>query len=239
MGSISAFPTTRWSTVLAARDSAAPDFQIALGRLCEAYWPPLYGFVRRQGFGPEEARDLVQGYFALLLERNYLGGVCPERGRFRSFLLVSMKHFLADERDRSRARKRLPMRGLFSIDSGRAEAELDLPDTGLLDPEQVYERHWARTLLERALARLGEEAASEGHRDRFERLRLYLADGEDGGSYRQAADALGLSEGAVKTAVYRFRRRLVELVREEVEHTVVHPEEVDAELRHLLSSLAN
>lgn len=228
------FPTTHWSAVLAAADGGGARSGAALAELCEAYWPPLYAFVRRQGVGADDARDLVQGYFTLLLEKRYLGDVHPERGRFRSFLLVSMKHFVSNERDRQRARKRAPAERLLSIDTEEAEDRLRLSVTSQLDPEQVFEQRWALTLLERALARLGEEATADGTRERFERLRGFLTDGDGTCSYHQVAEALGTSEGAVKTAVYRLRQRFGELLRDEVARTVVRHEEVDGELRHLL-----
>jgi RNA polymerase sigma-70 factor (ECF subfamily) len=234
------FPTTHWSAVLAAADSRDPRSPFALSEICEAYWRPLYAFVRRQGADADEAGDLVQGYFARLLEKNYLGDVRRDRGRFRAFLLVSLKHYLANERDRSRARKRSPRERLLSIDAEQTEERLRIALADTADPEQLFERQWALTLLERALDRLGEEAESAGAKGRFERLKGFLTENDGAAaSYQEVAAELATTEGAVKTAVYRLRRRFGELLRDEVAGTVVHPDEVDAEIRHLLRSLAS
>lgn len=232
------FPPTDWDAVRVAalaRDTLGRD---ALAELCETYWTPLYAFVRRQGVGVEEARDLTQSYFELLLEKSFLKEVKPERGRFRAFLLASLKHFLSNHRDHERAKKRAPARRVLSLDTEQAEERLRLASTHHLDPEQVYEQRWALTLLERALQRLEAESAGDAEsRLRFEKLRAFLTSGEPCPSYEKVAAELGLREGAVKTAVYRLRRRFGEILRAEVAKTVVHPEEVDEELRHLLLSL--
>jgi RNA polymerase sigma factor (sigma-70 family) len=233
------FPTTHWSVVLAAKDDRESGAGAALEDLCSAYWPPVYAFIRRQGVDAEAARDLTQGYFARLLEKRYLDDVHPDRGRFRSFLLVSTKHFLANEWDRSRALKRGGARPPLSIDDEEIEQRLreDLADRR--DPEQLFERRWALTLLDRALRRLGDEATDERSRARFAALRGFLTGGEDAACYSEVALALGIGEGAVKTAVYRLRRRFGELLREEVAQTVADEGQVDDELRHLLRAVAS
>lgn len=238
MAARSDFPSTDWQAVRAAavaRDTRGRD---ALEELCEAYWPPLYAFIRRQGAGAEEALDLTQGFFAQVLEKGWLKEVKPERGRFRAFLLASVKHYLSNQRDHDRARKRMPDRRLVSIDAEELEERLSLVSHRALDAEQLFERRWAQTLLERSLRRLERESAPAAEsKARFAKLRGFLTSGEACTSYPQVAAELGLSEGAVKTAVYRLRLRFGEILREEVALTVVHPEEVDEELRHLLLAL--
>jgi RNA polymerase sigma-70 factor (ECF subfamily) len=230
------FQTTHWSLVLAARDATGIESQEALETLCSAYWFPLYVFIRRQGFPEEEARDLTQGYFARILERRDLEDVRPELGRFRSFLLASVKHFLANQRDRERAKKRSPDRPLLSLDARDAEGRYRVEPSDDLTPEALFERKWALTVLDRASERLGEEWTGPERAVRFEALRGYLTDGA-GPSYRELGERLGMSEEAVKVSVHRLRRRFGELVREEVAATVRDRTEVDAEIRHLLDAL--
>ena len=229
------FSTTSWSLVLAARDGPTTESQEALAGLCEAYWFPLYAFVRRQGFDAEQSRDLTQGYFTALLEKRYLESVEPGAGRFRSFLLVSLKHFLSKEREKARAVKRGGRAQVISLDGHRAEERYAIEPVDRLDPETVFERRWALTVLERAMSRLQREFAEAGKQRRFERLHGFLAGEEPRAPYRQVAAELGMSEGAVREAVRRLRQRFGQLLRQEISDTVADPADVDEEVRHLLS----
>lgn len=231
----SAFPTTAWSVVSKARGGLSTESRSALAALCEAYWPPLYGYARRQGYDVEAARDLTQGYFAVLLEDDYLGDVRLREGRLRAFLLASFRNFLAKERDRSRAQKRGGGTAPLSIDAARAEAWHAAEPVESLTPEAVFERRWALTVLERALDRLRDEAVASGRGPAFERLHGYLTGREPHAPYSEVAAELEMSEGAVKVAVHRLRQRYGKLLREEIAATVAEPEQVESELRHLLS----
>ncbi len=229
------FQTTRWSLVLTARDDARVDSEQALAELCQGYWQPLYAYVRRQGYGVEEARDLTQGYFLRLLEKRFLDDVEPEAGRFRAFLLVSLKHFLSSERER--ALKRGGGKSTISLDAEAAERRYRLEPVDHLTPEKVFERRWAQTVVDRALARLRELFEIDGKLREFELLRPHLIGDAARGSYREMADELNMSEGTVRVTVYRVRRRYGSLLREEVAQTVADPQEVDRELRDLLLAL--
>jgi RNA polymerase sigma factor (sigma-70 family) len=231
------FETTHWSLVLAARTGTSVESRTALEALCGAYWFPLYAFIRRQGYGAEEARDLTQGYFARLVERGDLNDVRPELGRFRSFLLVSVKHFLSNELDRERAKKRAPGTRLVSLDAQTAEYRYRIEPVDTLTPETLFERKWAMTVLERTLARLGEEWSGAEKEKRFEALRSHLSGDAPVSSYWELGEALGMSEDAVKVAVHRLRRRFGELLRDEIAETVRDPSDVDDEIRHLLGAL--
>ena len=226
------FATTRWSVVLAAR-GADPKGRQALSTLCQDYWHPIYAFIRRQGYGAEEARDLTQGYFLLLLEKSVLLDFRPAQGRFRSFLLASVRHFLSDARDRERAAKRgggqapIPLDEAFAEESYRREPHTELT------PEEIFERRWAFTVIDRAVRRLREDSERRGSLARFERLKEFLT-GAGSDSYREAASDLGMTEDAVKAAVHRLRRRYGEMLRREVEETVADPSQVDDEIRDLL-----
>jgi RNA polymerase sigma-70 factor (ECF subfamily) len=231
------FQTTNWSLVLAARGQQSADSRDALAWLCEAYWYPIYAFVRHKGHGAEDARDLTQGYFATLLEKGYLDDVQPEAGRFRSFLFASVSHFLANEHDRARTAKRGGGRVLESLDADAAEEKYRFEPVDHLTPEKVYEKQWALATLGRALARLEEEHASADATVRFQALRPYLTGDDTAAAYRDLAPRLGLTEAAVRQAVRRLRKRYGELLRKEIGQTVAEPAAVDDELRHLLSAL--
>lgn len=232
------FRTTSWSLVLCARNRATPESQQALSRLCEAYWGPLYSYVRRQGYGVDDARDLTQGYFCVLLEKDYLDDVDPRAGRFRWFLLASLKHFLSNERDRERAKKRGGGQVRISLDTDLAETQHRQAFADELTAETLFERRWARTVIERTKGRLGEEFAEKGKRRQFELLRGQLT-GDEANLPRDAtAKELEMSDGAVRVAIHRMRRRFGELLRDEVAQTVADPAEVDDELRHLLRTVA-
>lgn len=230
------FATTQWSVVLAAGLGGNTGSLPALEELCRAYWRPLYAFVRRQGRDPEEARDLTQEFFARLLSRDDLARVAPEKGRFRTFLLTALSHFLANEWNRSHRLKRGGGTVPLSIE-GDAEEWLAREPVHHDTPERAYERRWALTLLEQALASLRAECI-ENHRGAvFEALQGALDGSRSDEGLAIVGERIGLSEGAVKTALHRLRRRYGELLREAVARTVARPEDVEDELRHLLTVL--
>jgi RNA polymerase sigma-70 factor (ECF subfamily) len=233
----SGFPTTAWTVVSRARSGADSEAREALAFLCTAYWLPLYSFARRLGNASDDALDLTQGYFALLIEKEYLSDVQLRQGRFRAFLLTSFRHFISKERDRTRALKRGGGRAPLSIDAAEAEGRYSDEPPGTLDPEALFERRWALTILERAIARLRQEFAEAGRKAELEQLEDYLTGSEPRAPYQDTAERLGTTEGAVKKMVYRLRRRYGQLLREEIGATVVDPAEIDSELRHLLSAV--
>ena len=232
------FATTQWSQVLAARDATGTKSRQALAALCEAYWYPLYAYVRSplcQGHDPDESRDLTQAYFAYLLEKNILEDVEPSKGRFRSFLLASLKHFVANELRKERTLKRGGGTQTLSLDTEAAENRYGLEPVERLTPEQVYEHRWALTVLERAGERLNAEWA-EGERARqFEHLKPHLTGQEPRTGYRELASELGMTQVALRGALHRMRQRFGELIRDEIAGTVANPDEVDDEVRHLLA----
>jgi RNA polymerase sigma-70 factor (ECF subfamily) len=208
---------------------------MALAQLCEAYWYPLYAYVRRQGRTPHDAQDLTQEFFLRLLKKGWLETVERERGRFRSWLLASMKHFLINEWDKARAERRGGGAIVFSVDEPAAEERLRA-EPAEVSAEQLYERRWASTLLDQVLARLRAEMANAGKVALFEALKFCLT-GEQR-RYAEVAGELGLSEGAVKVAVHRLRERYRALIREEIAQTVASPSEIEDELRALLAALS-
>jgi RNA polymerase sigma-70 factor (ECF subfamily) len=230
--------TTSWTQVLAARDAPSSESRLALEALCRVYWYPLYAFVRRQGEGPEDARDLTQAYFAQLLEKGYLDDYDPSRGRFRVFLMASMRNFLSKEREKARAWKRGGRAGVVPLDEVDPEGRYRHEPVDRLDPEQVFERRWALTLLERVLDRLREEQVAAGREKEFGRLKGLLTGEQPKVPYRDVAAELGTSEAAVKASVHRLRQRFGTLLREAIAETVASPQEVDDEVRHLLGTIA-
>lgn len=234
----SSFATTHWSVVVAAAGRPDSHSQEALATLCSIYWYPLYAYVRRQGYSAEEGQDLTQGFFARLLEKNYLQDVKRERGKFRSFLLASLKHFLANERDRVRAQKRGGGSSLIPLDITTAEGRYSLEPSHEMTPEKIFDRRWALTLLDQVLARLREEFASAGKTDHFDRLKIFLT-GEAGIHYRQIAAEMKMKEGAFKVAIHRLRRRYRDLLREEIAQTVADPDDIEAEIRHLFAAISS
>jgi RNA polymerase sigma factor (sigma-70 family) len=230
------FATTHWSLVLAARDRADPGARDALASLCALYWYPLYAYVRRRGRRADEAHDLTQEFFARLLAKDFLAGVDRSKGRFRSFLLAAFNHFLANERDHARAKKRGGGRAVLSLDAADAEGRYRAEPADGLTPENLFERRWALTLLQEVMARLRADYDAKAKGRLFDRLRGFLV-GEKGAGYREVADELGLSEGAVKVAVHRLRQRYRELLHEEIGRTVATPEEIEEEIRELFAAL--
>lgn len=231
------FNTTHWSLVLLAGQTQTPHAAAALDKLCGTYWSPLYAYVRRAGHSPEDAQDLTQEFFARLLEKKYLQFADRERGRFRSFLLKSLQHFLINDWVRGQAQKRGGGQKPLSLDETAAEQSYLLQPADDLSPEALYDQRWALTLLERAIERLGADYTAAGKREVFEQLKGLLLTEGSSESYRERAGPLGLSEGAVKVAVHRLRQRFREAVRAEIARTVATPAEVDEELRCLMAAL--
>jgi RNA polymerase sigma-70 factor (ECF subfamily) len=228
-----AFTTTHWTVVLEAQAESSAA-QEALEKLCRTYWWPLYGYVRRQGHGPEEAQDLTQGFFALLLERKDFAAVRREKGRLRSYLLTSLKNFLAKAKRRELAVKRGEGQALVPLDELLARERADFGPADTLSADRVYERRWAVTLLEQALGRLEDEYRIAGNAPLFEKLKQTLTDEPNRSSQAEIAHQMSMSENAVKQALYRLRQRYRLLLREEIAHTVAVPGDVEEELRHFI-----
>lgn len=231
------FASTHWSVVLLAGQEHSPESAAALETLCRAYWFPLYAFVRREGHGPEAAADLTQDFFTYLLTNKGLAVVDRSKGKFRSFLLASMKHLLANEWDRAHRQKRGGGCEHFSLDTTAAEGRYQLDPPDAETPEKLYERRWAETVLDTVTSRLQAEFAATGMAGRFEVLKLFLLADEEPASYAQTAGQLNLTEGAVRTAIYRMRQRYGELLRAEIAQTVNGPHELEEELRHFVAVL--
>ncbi len=231
------FVTTHWSVVMAAGKGDSRQAADALEQLCRTYWYPLYAYVRRQGHGAQDAEDLIQEFFARFLAKEYFGRADPALGRFRSFLLACLKNFLAEQHRQARRLKRGGGQTIVSWDSRTAEERYGLEPADLATPEQVYDRRWALTLLEAVLARLAGEQAAAGKQEIFAQLKGYLWEETREASYAETAARLNMTQGAVKVAVHRLRRRLRDLLREEVTQTLARGEDVDEELRHLIGAI--
>jgi len=232
------FTTTHWSVVLSAGEGNSQSAAEALERLCRTYWYPLHAFVRRSGYDPESAKDLTQSFFERLIEKDYLKNVDRAKGRFRSFLLAALKHFLANEWDRRQTIRRGGQYRFVGLDERCIEACEQQDAVSSLTPEKLYERRWALTVLGAAKAKLAAEYDASGKGQLFETLQVYLT-GETGQApYSEAASRLKLSTDAVKKAVERLRRRYGEFLRDEIAHTVAHPGEIEDEIRHLRRVLA-
>jgi len=225
----SRFAATRWTIVLAAGHGTSPQAGRALEELCRTYWYPLYAYVRRRGYESHEAEDLTQEFFARLLAKKYLADVDREKGRFRSFLLASLKHFLANEWDRAHAQKRGGGQTLVSLD---AETRYQREPVDEASADKLLDRAWAVALLDQVLARLEMESEPK----QFAALKAFLTVGQDAIPYAEVAGKLGTTEGAVKVAVHRLRKRYRALLREEIAHTVASPAEIDDEIRHLFAA---
>jgi RNA polymerase sigma-70 factor (ECF subfamily) len=233
------FATTHWTVVLTAGRTDTTKAGAALEKLCRTYWYPLYAYVRRRGQSAADAQDLTQAFFARLLERNWVGAANRERGRFRTFLLTAMSRFLADEWDKLRAQKRGGGQVLVPLQLDTAETRYGLePADGAATPEESYERRWALTLLETVLERLRAEYESAGRGEWFARLKDCLVGGRESLPYAELAGPLHVTEGAVKVAVHRLRKRYRELLRTEIAQTMTETEDVDEELRHMFRVLA-
>jgi RNA polymerase sigma-70 factor (ECF subfamily) len=232
------FTATHWSVVLLAGSNSSPEATEALEKLCRTYWYPLYAYVRRQGHPPHDAQDLTQEFFARLLAKNYLGTVGCEKGKFRSFLLAALNHFMADERDRARATKRGGGKLLISLDEEGAETRYQADMASPLSPDKIFDKRWATTLLEQAFAKLRQEFVAAEKGEKFDRLKIFLEDGTEPGDYAAVGVELEMAANTLAAAVHRLRQRYRELVRAEISNTVASPDDIKEEMRHLFTALA-
>ena len=232
------FATTHWSIVSAASDLSAASSEAALAQLCRTYWYPLYAFIRRKGHSPLDAQDLTQAFFARLLEKNYVAQADRERGRFRTYLLAALTHFLADEWDKTRRLKRGGGREVLSFDAASAEERYRLEPIDPLDAAKLYERRWVTTLFDQVLARLEQEFRDSGKGGLFDGLKSSLLADDSALSHAELGAQLGLSVEVVKQTVHRMRRRYREVFREEIAQTVAGPGEIEDELKHLFAVLS-
>jgi len=230
--------TTRWSVVLLAQRDIAPGAEAALETLCRGYWYPIYAYARRAGRTPHDAEDLTQEFFARLLEKDWLLAASPEKGRFRTFLLVALKRFMANDWRRSTAQKRGGGQSALPLDTTDAERRYAGEPVELLAADEIYERRWAMTVLDQALDQLGAEFSAEGKGAEFESLKCWLAAERGSIPYGEVASALGNSEGAARVAVHRFRKRFRQLFKMAIARTVAEGEDVDEELRRLVAVLS-
>jgi len=223
--------------VIAAGRDSTPKSRAALSELCELYWPPLYAFARRQGHSVEQAQDLTQAFFARLLEKRTVQVADPQRGRFRSFLLTSFKYFVANEHDRERARKRGGGELPVSLDFETVEARYMAEPADALTPEALFERQWARAVLDRVLHTLRSECVKASNESTFDPVKELVIGEKNPGGYAAIADALNTTDGAIKVMIHRFRRRYQQLLRDEIASTVSDEADVDDEIRHLIAVL--
>lgn len=229
------FESTQWSLVVSAGARSSPESELALEELCSRYWLPLYAHVRRLGKTPDQAGDLTQGFFAKLIEKNYVADADPERGRFRTFLLSSLTHYIANEWDKSRAEKRGGARKALPLDFQSGERRFRQEPQSAETPERQFERDWAVTLLEQVLDSLAAEYASKGKQDLFAAMRPFLTPYPDE-SYSEISQKLGMSPGAIKVSVHRLRARYREMLKDEIARTVVARDEIDDEIRQLFAT---
>ena len=229
-----AFATTHWSEVLAAGDQSSPKTGEALSRLCQSYWFPIYAFIRKRGYSPEQAQDLTQEFFAVFLGKNHVAKAARERGRFRCFLMTSVENFLRNEHDRARALKRGGGQLAISIDEEDAEGRYRCELRAETDPAREFEQRWATTLLNTVLSRLKNEFEASGRSDLFDALQAHLWGDSESIRYPQLAGQFGLTLANIKTTAHRLRQRYRELLREEIAHTVALPSQIDDEIRHLM-----
>jgi RNA polymerase sigma-70 factor (ECF subfamily) len=230
------FATTHWTVVLAAGKRHTPQSDGALEELCRTYWFPLYAYVRRRGYSKEDAEDLVQAFFARFLEKNYLAGLSAERGRFRAFLLAALKHFLANEWDKSQAQKRGGGAAHLSLDWQTADTKFQVAATNEPSPDKAFDREWALALLAKVIERLQQECAADGKAKLFEQLKIFLTAGKGALSHADAAKKLGMDEPAVRVAVHRLRKRYRQLLRDEISQTLADESQVDEEMRALFGA---
>lgn len=233
------FATTHWTVVMAAGASHTTGARAALDELCELYWYPLYAYVRRRGSSPEDAEDLTQEFFRTLLEKEYLKAADREKGRFRTFLLVALQRFLANDWDRARAQKRGGRLEHVSLDTSSAETQYQVEAASEISPERIYDRRWAFALLGRTMARLRAEFVASGKQDEFEQIKECLTADRGALDYGALAKRTRQSEGTLRVGIHRLRTRFREIFREEVAQTVATPTEIDAEMRHLMAALAD
>jgi RNA polymerase sigma-70 factor (ECF subfamily) len=232
------FATTHWTVVLAAGRRHTPQADGALEELCRTYWFPLYAYVRRRGHTKEDAEDLVQAFFARFLEKNYLAGLSAERGRFRAFLLASLKHFLINEWKKSQRLKRGGGEQLLSLDWQTADTKFQVAATNEPSPDKAFDREWALALLAKVIERLQQECAADGKAKLFEQLKIFLTAGKGESAQAEVAKVLGLEEGAVRVAIHRLRKRYRQLLRDEIANTLSDAAMVDEEMRALFGAFA-
>jgi RNA polymerase sigma-70 factor (ECF subfamily) len=232
------FATTHWSVVLAAGKSPCAQQQDALKILCQSYWFPLYAYLRRCGYDTHQAEDHTQGFFAHILEKRDLQTASPEYGRFRSFLLIRLKSFLSDERDRANAQKRGGGRKILSLSIPNAEGQYALDPADRLSPEKLFEKSWALTVLERTMDRLEADMAGRGKRGLFESLKIYLTTEKDVIPYQNMATELDMTEGSIRVAVHRLRREYRRFLRNEIAQTVGDEDLIDEEIGCLFAAVA-
>ena len=233
------FATTHWTVIRSAINPSSPEYKQALVTLCQTYWFPLYAYVRRNGYDTHEAQDYTQAFFTQILEKCGLGKVDSSLGKFRSYLLGALKHFMADERDRLRAKKRGGDQTIISLDIQNAEDQYAREPIDRLSPEKLFERTWALTVLQKAMSRLEGEFHDVQKQRLFRHLINYLAPTGDSVPYSDMADKLHMSEGAVKVSVHRMRKRYQELLRDEIAQTVASEEEIEEELCGLFDALSS
>jgi RNA polymerase sigma-70 factor (ECF subfamily) len=234
--SSSRFQTTRWTLVLAVREGQSADAQAALSTLCETYWYPVYAFIRRTGKSGEEAKDLTQAFFTRVLEKDYFGQARQERGRFRSFLLSSVRHFLSNQRDWDQAQKRGGGQTHLALEFDDGERTYQIEPVDPTTPEKLYERRWALASIESALTRVKKKYDEGKKAELFMRLRPFLT-GDEPQSYAELAASVGVSEGSLRVAVHRMRQQFAATLREIIADTVDGPDEVDEELRELMKAV--
>jgi RNA polymerase sigma-70 factor (ECF subfamily) len=231
------FSTTLWGVVLAARDPSLPGAAAAMEKLCQTYWYPLYLYVRRSGHGADDAQDLTQEFFARLIAKNYIASAEPQKGKFRSFLLIALKRFLMNEWNRANCQKRGGGQVILSLDQQDTESRYLAEPVDPMTPEKAYERRWALIVLEQAVERLRAEAIASGKIQQFDHLKGFLSGETGAGDYAPAAAVLKTTERSVAVTVNRMRQRYRELVRSTVAETLANPAEIDDEIRHLFVAL--
>ena len=231
------FKTTHWSVVLAAGAGASPQRSDALAKLCQVYWPPIYSYTRKLGHRPEDAEDLTQEFFCRLMEKEYLKSLDRETGKFRSWLLVVLKRFLANEWDRANRQKRGGGRQFLSLDAQDTEQRYLIEPVDDRTPDQAFDRRWALAVLEQVIGRLKAEMTAGGKAEQFRELQKFLSGENAGNPYSEVAMRLGMTASALRQAVHRLRERYCEILREVIAGTVTNPEEVEDEIRHLFLSL--
>ena len=232
------FATTHWTVVLAAGQRHTPQADGALEELCKTYWFPLYAYVRRRGHAKADAEDLVQTFFAKLLEKNFLANLDSEKGKFRAFLLAALKHFLANEWDKSQAQKRGGGAAHFSLDWQTADTKFQVAATNEPSPDKAFDREWALALLAKVIERLQKECAADGKGKLFEQLKTFLMAGGGDSAQAEVAKSIGMEEGAVRVAIHRLRKRYRVLLRDEIAHTLSDDAMVEAEMRALFGAFA-
>lgn len=232
------FATTHWTVVVAAGNRSTPQSDLALEELCGTYWFPLYAYVRRHGHTKEDAEDLTQAFFARFLSRNYLAGLNAGRGRFRAFLLASLKHFLINEWKKSRRLKRGGGETIFSLDWQTADTKFQVADANEPSPDKAFDREWALALLAKVIGCLQKECEADGRAKLFDQLKVFLTTGRSESSYSETAKKSGMEETAVRVAVHRMRKRYRQLLRDEIAHTLSDEGDVDEEMRALFGAFS-